>query len=139
MGFAYNDREHIIIYQGDSLNIRVPVEDQNGDPVDISAATIEWAIATDVDSVADVTLTNGAGITVNNPNQFTINLDGADTSLLTGIYYPELDASLIQRPTKKAIDNSYYHECRVTSSSGDAHVVFSGRAFVRTSLIEGQV
>lgn len=139
MGFVYNDREHVVLYQGDALNIRVPVEDQDGNPVDISSATIDYAIASSTDSTPDVSLSVGSGIAVNNPNQFTIALSGADTALLNGSYYPELDASLVQRPTRKAIENSYYHECRVTSSSGEPHVVFSGRVFVRTSLIEGQV
>ena len=138
MSFAYNDRAHIVLYQGDSLNIRVPVEDQDGEPVDISGATIEWMIADSVDGIPEVTLTDTAGITINNNSMFTINIDGTDTSGLQGVYYPELDASLVQRPTRRAIDNSYYHECRVTSNSGASHIVFSGLAFVRTSLIEGQ-
>lgn len=77
---------------GDSKTITVNVVDAAGTAVDVSTATaVRYAIATSAAAVTpSVSKTLGAGITVAG-SVVTVTLAAADTALLAGVYYHELE------------------------------------------------
>tara|TARA_Y100000310_G_C20100381_1_gene542440 strand:- start:63 stop:410 length:348 start_codon:yes stop_codon:yes gene_type:complete len=80
--------------QGDDKKINVTIKDENGDVIDITSFTATYKIATAlVDGTVKVTKTVGSGITLTDPTSgvLQIVLVPADTSMLMGQHYHELE------------------------------------------------
>lgn len=107
------------MYQGESKHVEAAVVDSDDQPLDMTGATIEWkAYDTEDDSVASITKSTASGnIVIINKNAtndgLRIILAPADTQNLS----PEV----------------YYHECRVTDSTGNEEVVFVGDMTLKLS------
>jgi len=82
------------MYSGDSVSIAVTVTDSTtGAAVNLTGATLTWALATAPGSTATLTKTSTAGdITVGGAgsNVATVALQPADTASLGGLYTHEL-------------------------------------------------
>lgn len=102
------------MWAGDDLDVVAIVKDASGTVVDITGATVEWALRLTVDSPVLLAKDTAAGITLTNPTQgeFTITLAPADTSALGG--------------------RSYYHEAEVTLG-GKITTVLTGWATIHRS------
>jgi hypothetical protein len=105
-------------YKGDTRNISVSVEDDDGAAVDLTGATIKWAAANTPTSVAVISKqTGGSGISITDASGgvFVITLQPADT------------ASLRAR--------TYYHEAQVTDAGGVISTVLTGKMKLFEDLI----
>jgi hypothetical protein len=104
------------IYAGDSKNITVTVTNADGSPIDLTGATIKWALKKRVSSPADITkeTNTNAGISVANPTTgvFLIPLKPDDTKDLSGVFY---------------------HEAEVTDGVGNVSTVLTGEVTIHKS------
>ncbi|TKX84222.1 hypothetical protein EXE43_20105, partial [Halorubrum sp. SS5] len=69
---------------GDTLLITLSVTDDNGDPIDLSAADVEFAVAPYRGGPTLIEKTVGDGITITDPanGEIEIRVNGVDTSSL---------------------------------------------------------
>lgn len=95
-------------HSGDDLRMKVTAENQNGEIVDVTGATVRWVVSEKPGGETIISKEVGAGIEIiDGPNgRFDILVDGADTDPLSGVKY---------------------HECRMTDTDGNTSVLFSGR------------
>ena len=104
----------ISFYSGDSRNFIINVVDENNNPINLTGATIEWALI----STGLVLLKKsiGKGITLSKPTegQFIINVTSSDTDTLVG---------------------NYNHLARVTTTDEESSIVISGTIVVEKSVI----
>ena len=106
------------VVSGNDKVINVTVLDENGAAVDITAATIVWAVAKRADSKNTIFFyTSPTFITILDPllGTFRINVQDADTEPLSA--------------------QDYYHEARIVSSSGQRTTVMIGTMTVLSNVI----
>jgi len=132
------DNRNLVVFRGDSLQVRVSVHDLDGNPVDVSGAdNIVFAISESAGEAPLITYEYVAGtVQMGGTNDFSVTLAPADTATLTNtVYWPEYHSATINHIDRRSIDSSYYYEARVID--GDrVSTVLSGRLFVRASSIE---
>ena len=95
-------------YSGNSLKLAITVKDPSGAVVDLSGASIRWALTETYDQTVLVrksTADGGIVITDAENGTFEINVDPQDTDDLSG---------------------EYDHECEVTDSGGNVVTVTTG-------------
>ena len=78
---------------GDDITLTITATDQDGDAIDLTGASITWGLKKKL-SDSSVTLTKstgGSGVTITNATSgiFTVALDAADTTGLSGDYIHE--------------------------------------------------
>ena len=106
------------MYSGDTKLLEITVLDQDGDPVDLTGATVKWQMAKKVTSDTPVLSKEiGSGVVIMNPTagRFDISLQPADTA---------------------AIKGAYYHEAEITESGGDVATVLAGTITILPDLIQ---
>jgi len=107
------------MFQGEKKLLQIPITDAAGAPVTLTGATVRWEVYLQrndpelVKTTADLT----------NPITL-INVDGTND----GIQIP-----LVPADTTGWLARTYKHECRVTDSSGNPVVVFTGKLTLRYS------
>lgn len=79
--------------QGDSLALDFGIVDADGDPIDLTGATIRWWMARSVYATPILQKSVGSGIAVISlpAGTFTVTLDPQDTADLVGAFYFELE------------------------------------------------
>ena len=97
--------QDINMFAGDTKDILVTMT------TDLSGATIKWALKKRLNGTQYIYKTTSSGITVSG-STFTIRLDVADTSDLSG---------------------GYYHEAEVTDALGNVSTVMTGSAKIEPS------
>jgi len=84
------------MYSGDSKTLEITITDSDGVAVDLTGATVKYAIA--LSSTASAALvskaTGGSGITTAS-NVATVTLASADTATLAGVYYHEMEITTV--------------------------------------------
>lgn len=95
------------MFSGDDKTLQVTVTDEDGDPVDLTSATIKWQCTRSLGKASAIskTTTNGITITGASTGQFEVTLTDTDTESLAG---------------------TYQHEAQVTFSDGTISTVLSG-------------
>lgn len=97
------------MFAGDDKTLQVTVTDEDGDPVNLTAASIKWQCARSLGKASAIskTATSGGGITITGAatGDFEVTLDDTDTEDLAG---------------------TYQHEAEVTFSDGTISTVLSG-------------
>lgn len=108
--------QNITLYAGEIKTVSVTVTDLNAGAVeDLTSATISWKVKSGTTTALSKTV--GSGITLDSDpttGVFTISLQAADTSSLSG---------------------TYSHEARVTLSDGTVATLFTGQFRVIPTLI----
>lgn len=108
--------QDVEIYAGEIRSLVVTVTNNNDRAVeDLTGASVSWKVKSGTTTALSKTV--GSGITLaTDPTTgvFTISLQAADSSSLSGVYS---------------------HEARVTLSDGTIATVFTGRFVVRPTLI----
>lgn len=106
------------MYSGDSVSIAVTVTDSTtGAAVNLTGATLTWALATAPGATATLTKTSGAGeITVSgaSSNVATVALQPADTAGLGGLYT---------------------HELQVVDGASAVYTVYQGELLILTDVV----
>lgn len=106
------ERQNFIMYQGESKLIEAPVVDSDGNPLDMTGATIEWkAFDTTEDTTPSIEKSTASG------NISVIDKNATNDGLRI---------TLVPADTESLVPEVYYHECRVIDSVGNEEVVFSG-------------
>lgn len=102
---------------GDYKTLVITVRNSDGDPVNITGATVKWQAARSLGKASVISKTTSSGISLNDPTNgiFTVTLNHSDTDSLSGIYH---------------------HEAEVTDSSGFRSTVIAGTMKVNKPLIE---
>lgn len=121
-GTTSNRSNHVMIQNfnmvaGDTKTLVVYVKDADGDPVNISGATIKWQAARSHGKASVITKSTSSGITISDgPNGiFSVTLNPSDTESLSG---------------------TYAHEAQVTASDSTISTVLQGTMKVNKALIE---
>ena len=78
------------MYQGDSKTIAYSVVDGDGAAVDVSGASVTFAIARNLETTAVLTKTSATSAVVVSGSSVTVTLSAADTAALFGLYFHEL-------------------------------------------------
>lgn len=107
------------LVSGNDKQLNFVHRDENGLIVDITGATIVWALANSENSKSRI-------ITYTSPTNVTIT-DGP-----AGKYRVSIQAA----DTEPLPPNDYYHEVRITSVGGDVHTGVIGTATVRRNVID---
>ena len=106
------------MYSGDSVSIAVTVTDSTtGAAVNLTGATMTWALATAPGATALVTKTSTDGdITVSgvSSNVATVALEPADTAALSGVYH---------------------HELQVIDGASAVYTVYQGTLYIRADVV----
>lgn len=106
------------MYSGDNVSIAVTVTDSStGAAVDLTGASMSWALAAAPGETALVTKTSADGdITVGgaSSNVATVALEPADTAALDGVYI---------------------HELQLVDGASKTHTVYQGTIYVRGDII----
>lgn len=111
-----NTSQDIEIYAGEIRSIIVTVTNNNDRAVeDLTSATISWKVKSGTTTAISKSVGSGIAL-ASDPTTgvFTISLQAADSTSLSGVYS---------------------HEARVTLSDGTIATVFVGRFVVRPTLI----
>jgi len=107
------------LFSGNHKTLHCTVLDEDGNAVDITGATIVWALANHENSKSRL-------ITYTSPTNVTI------VAPLLGTF----DVS-IQGPATEALKSGeYYHEARVTSSGGSVTTVIFGKVDLKHNVID---
>lgn len=104
-------------FAGDTKVVQITVLDADGDPVDITSATIKWQAARSLGKSPVITkATGGSGVSITDAANgvFEVTLSGSDTEDLKG---------------------DYYFEAEVTASDGTISTVIAGTMKVTPVLI----
>jgi len=132
------DIQSIQIVQGDDLRLSSTVEDQGGDPVDISGAQdLRWAVGRNGETTADAELTLGSGVEITTNDGYYVDISAAISGALSETtYWPELRSALVvpRQLSKADVRRSYWHQVRLTTSAGKVHTILDGRLFVRPAV-----
>jgi hypothetical protein len=106
------------MYSGDSVSIAVTVTDSTtGAAVNITGATMTWALATAPGTTPLLTKTSGDGdITVSgaSSNVATVALAPADTAALNGVYH---------------------HELQIVDGGGNKYTVYQGSIYILADMV----
>lgn len=110
------------VVSGNDKELNVTVLDENDVPVDLTGATIVWAVANSPESktriffyTSPINITIILPQTAPNIGKFRIDVQDTDTEPLTA--------------------RDYYHEARVVSSAGKKSTVMIGTMTVRANVI----
>lgn len=105
------------MFAGDDKTISVTVTDPNGDPVNLTSATIKWQAARSLGKASVISKTTSSGITITDAanGEFEVTLSDTDTDDLSG---------------------TYQHEAEVTFADGTKSTVLSGTMKVIPVVIE---
>lgn len=105
------------MYAGDDKTLEVTLTDADGDPVDITAATIKWQCARSKGKASAISKSTSGGITITSAanGQFSVALSDTDTEDLSG---------------------SFEHEAQVTFSDGTIATVLTGTMKIMPVIIE---
>lgn len=104
--------QNFSMYQGETKNLVVPITDENGNNLSLTGSTITWALRQRMTSTSNL-------ITKSTPSQITINSNTLTVHLL---------------PTDTAsIKGAFYHECKMTDTSGNVSELFTGLATITVS------
>jgi len=110
------NRQNICMKQGDDLSVIVSVVDGSGLPIDITdAESIKWSAARSVNSVAILEKSIGDGITVNSPTTFIFDITSAESELMSG---------------------NYYHEVEIINNTGLVYTPLFGQLVIQKTLIK---
>jgi hypothetical protein len=107
--------QNFSMYAGDSKNITITVTNDDGTVLNLTNATVKWALKKRVKSTVNEiykTTTDGIVITDSLNGVIKINVTPNDTTNLSGMYY---------------------HECEVTDQSGNVSTVTTGYITVKES------
>lgn len=92
--------QHFEMISGDTATITVTVDDGAGGVVDLTGATVTFAMSKDkpgsrFNATAKITKTVGDGVTLTDPTNgvMTVALDAADTDDLSGRYHYEIEVT----------------------------------------------
>lgn len=107
-------KQNFSIVAGDTAKLTVSVTDPTGAPLDLTGATIRWAMGRGVGIPPLLEKSSEDNSITINGTSFDINLDPLDTQNLRG---------------------AFYHEAEITDASGEVSTVMTGTATVRGSLI----
>ncbi|RII32861.1 hypothetical protein D2A34_21950 [Clostridium chromiireducens] len=101
-------------YSGDSRNLIINVVDENNSSINLTGATVEWALINN--DLVLIKKSINSGITISNATggQFKIEITSSDTDNLSG---------------------NYRHLARVTTADGRSSIVISGTIKIEKSLI----
>jgi len=82
------------MYSGDSKTLAITITDKSGSAVDLTGATVKYAIAGSATATTKLVSkqTGGAGITTA-LNVATVTIDPADTEAIAGIFYQEIETT----------------------------------------------
>lgn len=110
--------QNITMYQGEDKQLNFAITDESGNAKSLTGATAEWVVRISEDSSTNViSKTTSSGMSIIDINStddgVRVTLDAVDTRSLT--------------------PRSYYHEVRVTDSSGDENVVSAGWLYLLKS------
>jgi len=102
------------MYSGDSKSLAITITDSDGVAVDLTGATVKYAIAASATATTKLVSkqTGGLGITTAS-NVATVPLVPADTASLAGIYY---------------------QECEVTDTSGNVSTALVGTVVIASEV-----
>lgn len=86
------DNQDVSLYEGDTLNLTIPITDEAGAALDLTGAQLEWVLADSPGSIPLLTKTTASGITVSNPvtGVAVVGITHADSANLGGIYWHQL-------------------------------------------------
>ena len=108
------------LVSGNDKTLRFTLTDENGDPVNLTGATIIWAFAKTATSKASLfDYTSPANVTITDPptdGLFEVDIQRADTEGFKG--------------------GEYYHECRVQSAAGNKITVAYGVVTLLDNVID---
>lgn len=107
------------LLSGNDKDLNFVHRNQDGLVVDITGATIVWALA-------NSPLSKSRIITYTSPTNVTI------TDALAGKY----TVSIQDTDTEPLPPGEYYHEVRLTSAAGKKHTAAYGMVFVRRNVID---
>jgi hypothetical protein len=104
--------QNFSMYQGETKNLVVNVTKEDGTALDLTGSTVTWALRQRMSSMSNL-------ITKSTPNQITIS-----SNTLTVHLIPSDTTSL---------KGSFYHECKMTDTSGNVSELFTGLATITVS------
>ncbi len=111
--------QDIELFAGKDKNLNCTVRDQNNQVVDLTGATIRWALSKTAKSTKLIDYTSPTNIAIDGDpttGKFVVSIQDADTTGLPG--------------------GDYYHEAKVTSAAGLETTVFYGTVEMRDSITE---
>ena len=105
------------MFAGDDKTIQVTVTDPDGDPVDLTSATIKWQAAKSLGKASAISKSTSSGITITDAanGEFEVTILDTDTDDLVG---------------------TYQHEAEVTFTDGTKSTVLSGTMRINPVVIE---
>lgn len=104
--------QNFSMYQGETKNLVVPITKEDGTALDLTGATITWALRQRMTSTSNlITKSTPSQITVSG-NTLTVHLIPSDTTSLKG---------------------AFYHECKMTDTQGNVSELFTGLATITVS------
>lgn len=87
------------MYAGDDKTLQVTVVDEDGDPVNLTAASIKWQATRSLGKTSAIskTATAGGGITITDASngEFEVTLTAANTDGLSGTYQHEAEVTFV--------------------------------------------
>ena len=107
------------LVSGNDKDLNFTHKDQDGNIVDLTGATISWALSDNEKSKSRI-------IFYTNPTNITI------TDATAGKYR----VSILSADTEPLTAKDYYHEVRITSSGGKIHTAVIGTVTVRRNIID---
>lgn len=83
------------MYAGDTKDIVITVTNANGAVVNLSGASVRWALKKNVSASQNAYKTTSSGVTLTSPSAgvFTVRLSAGDTQGLQGRYYHEAEVT----------------------------------------------
>lgn len=108
------------VWQGTKTKVEVPIVDANGDPQDLTGATVWWAaFVDDYEDWAEALISKGTDET--GDDEITlIQIDG-QAAVLDGIRFFVVEADLAD-----ITGDYYHHEARGQDASGNPSIFFTG-------------
>lgn len=117
-----SENQDFEMYAGESKVITITVNDAAGDPVDLSGATIKWAVKVNPDD-AEATITKNSGE------------DGGIEILDQETKKGQLTITLAPADTEEKGGVSYCHEAEVTDSEENVSTATRGMMRVKKALV----
>ena len=108
--------QNATIYAGDSVDLVIIVTDpETGDPKNLTAATVQWAMFKEHRGTVVLTKATGDGVTITDATE------------------GELTIALEPEDTEELLPDIYAHECEVTDSGGNVSTVTTGYITLKAS------
>jgi hypothetical protein len=111
------------MHAGDNRVLSVTVEDSTGGAVDLTGATIRWALAKTLHTAALISKSSTAG---------------SSEIEVTGTTAGEIDIKIVPTDTKSTaqyLHGVYYHEAEVQDSLGNRSTIFEGYVTIHKILL----